>query len=239
MRVTPIRLRLSNAYLIEGDRPMLVDSGSPGEAPKIMRALATVGVRISDLAAIIHTHVHSDHVGSTVELRRESGAPVAYHPADEPIMRRGDNGPLAGIGLRGRMLVPFFSHTKFPTFAPDFPLVDGLRLEPYGVAGTILHTPGHTAGSISVLLDTGAALIGDVLMGGELGGYLLAPRPRYHYFAENLSQVQSSLRQILAAVPHTLYVGHGGPVAAAEIHAALGEFLQAREVEQNPVERAT
>lgn len=225
--VTQIKLRLSNAYLVQGERSILVDSGSPGEEGRIVAALAQTGLTPSDLSLIVHTHLHSDHVGSTQALLQSADVPVAFHRADQPLADQGHNGQLTGIGLRGRMMAWVFGRTRFAAPAPSFYLEDGQRLDEYGVAGRILHTPGHTAGSVSLLLDGGEAVVGDVLMGGELGGNILAGRPNPHYFAEDAGQVRHSLGLILAQPVHTLYVGHGGPLAVKAVRARAG-YLEAR-----------
>ena len=217
--VTKIKLRLSNAYLVQGQRPILVDTGSSGEADKIVKALARAGLTPADLGLILHTHVHSDHVGSTTTLLEAVDVPMAYHRADQPLAEQGHNGKLQGIGLRGQMMAAVFSNNRFTLPQASFFLEDGLHLDSYGVAGRIVHTPGHTVGSISLLLDGGEAIVGDVLMGGELGGNLLPGRPSLHYFAQDPDQVRRSLDLILEQAVHTLYVGHGGPLAVDSVRA--------------------
>lgn len=217
--IKQIKLKLSNAYLVQEQSTILIDTGAPGDENDIVAALAAAGVALHDLRLILHTHVHSDHVGSTVALRQQASIPLAYHAADEPLMQRGNNGRLHGTSWRGTIMTRFFDNTAFPVFAPDVYIEDGQRLDEFGIAGRILHTPGHTVGSVSLLLDSGEAIIGDVLMGGYLGGSLLPRKPNYHYFAENLTHVHSSLNAILSAAPHTLYVGHGGPLSTDDVRA--------------------
>jgi glyoxylase-like metal-dependent hydrolase (beta-lactamase superfamily II) len=86
-------------------------------------------------------------------------------------------------------------------------------------------TPGHTAGSLSVLLAGGEAIVGDVLMGGFMGGTFRAGKPNLHYFAEDPGQVRRSLEFLLAQPVHTLHVGHGGPLAAEVVRAQAGRLL--------------
>lgn len=100
-----------------------------------------------------------------------------------------------------------------------------MRLDELGVAGVVLHTPGHTPGSISVVLDSGDAIVGDLLMGGYLGGAILPTRPAFHYFAADLPGVMVSLDRVLAAASGRLFVGHGGPVP----HAAALRWLASRQ----------
>jgi glyoxylase-like metal-dependent hydrolase (beta-lactamase superfamily II) len=217
--VTPIRLSLSNAYLVQGARPMLIDTGAPNEVGKILAALAAKGLTPADLSLVLHTHVHSDHVGSSAALLEAGGVPAAIHPADRWILTQGHSGMLRGIGLRGQIMARFMNNRRFPPFAADVELSHGMRLDRFGVAGAVLHTPGHTAGSVSILLDSGEAIVGDLLMGGYLGGTVRARHPMYHYFAEQFELLGPSLAQVLGQHPHTLYVGHGGPLAAYAVRA--------------------
>ena len=63
--IQQIPLGLSNAFLISGQRPVLVDSGRPKDAAKIVAALKRYNVAVEDLALILHTHGHWDHCGGT------------------------------------------------------------------------------------------------------------------------------------------------------------------------------
>jgi glyoxylase-like metal-dependent hydrolase (beta-lactamase superfamily II) len=206
------RLRVSNAYLVVGDRPILVDTGSRGDAARIEAGCAAAGVRMADLALILHTHVHSDHFGNTAHFAARIGCPVAYHEADAGLVAQGHNGRIRGVGLRGRLLAPLVSGVPFERAAADISPCEGMRLDEFGVAGAILHTPGHTAGSVSVMLDSGDAIIGDVIMGGYAGGAIWPSRPNFHYFADDLPGAMASLDRILTATSGRLFVGHGGPL---------------------------
>ena len=212
-----LRLRYSNAYLVVGDRPIVIDTGSRGDAARIAAGCAKAGVALRDLAIILHTHVHSDHFGNTVDLATAPGCPVAYHAGDRPLATRGNNGPLRGVGLRGRILARLLSHLPFRTQAANINAVDGMRLDEFGVAGAVLHTPVHTVGSISVILDTGDAIVGDVIMGGYAGGAIWPARPNYHYFAEDLPTAMTSVDRILEVTSGTMFVGHGGPLRHEDV----------------------
>ena len=127
------------------------------------------------------------------------------------------NGPLQGIGLRGRLLARLFGHLSFDPVAADVTAADGMRLDDFGVAGTVLHTPGHTAGSIALILDSGDAIVGDTLMGGYAGGAVFPTRPNFHSFADDLPAAMESLDKVLAATRGTLFVGHGGPLRHEDV----------------------
>jgi hydroxyacylglutathione hydrolase len=226
MRIYLLKLRVSNAYLLVGNRPILIDTGSPGDIELIRAKLRALDIEFSDLALIAHTHVHSDHIGSTVQIAAEAKCPIAYHPADHEIAARAHNGLLKGVGIRGKVMSRFFSHSKFTSATADLELHDAMSLENFGTSVTVVATPGHTAGSISFVTQSGDAVIGDVLMGGYMGGILLPNKPNHHYFADDVNQAMSSLDVILARTAGKLYVGHGGPLTQAAVNAWRGRQKQ-------------
>lgn len=218
--VVPIRLRISKAFLIHGERPVLVDTGSPGEERKIEKQLARHGVAFRDLALILHTHGHTDHAGSTAAVGRLSGAPTAVHAADADMVRSGRNRRLIPVDLRSRLLLPFVN-CRFEGCEPTH-LIDGnFSIRRFGIAGEIVEVPGHTTGSIALVLDSGEAIVGDAVMGGYLGGAIFPSRPQKHYFAELSGELRPSLERLLATKAHVFYPGHGGPLSRG----ALEEFV--------------
>lgn len=217
IELVPIRLRLSNAYLLlSGEAAVLVDTGSPGEEAAIEDALLARNLSISDLRLIVHTHGHSDHVGSTAALVKQYRCTTALHSADEEMVLKGKNAPLQPTRLMGKLLIPFVDK-PFSPFTPDVKL-EGLHgLEEFGMPVRLMPLPGHTSGSMALLLPGGKAIVGDVLMGGFMGGNFLPHLPDYHYYADDLQAVHRSLKALLDAGVHTWYPGHGGPVTTKAV----------------------
>jgi len=216
-RIEKIKLKLSNAYLILGRKPVLVDTGSPGEAHRIVEALELHDLAPEDLSLILITHAHADHAGSVAALKRRAPhVPVAIHADDTPLLVSGKPEALQPTCTFGRVLKRFVSE-PFEGLEPDVVLHDGFDLAPYGLCGNVLHTPGHTVGSSSIVLQSGEALIGDVLMGGMMGGNLFPTKPRLHYFATDCQANQLSLQRIMAYNPNRVFVGHGGPLDAQRV----------------------
>jgi hydroxyacylglutathione hydrolase len=183
-----IKGAISNCYLLLGEKPVLVDTGAPGDLRTILAALQRHGLAPRDLALILLTHGHSDHAGCAAELRRRSGALVAIHAGDAGLVRTGRNGMMIVQDTLGRILRPFVDE-PFEAFEPDLVFQEGIALEPYGLRGKVLPTPGHTAGSTSVVLANGEALIGDVLRGS-----LVWPnKAREHYFCNDPGRNQRSI----------------------------------------------
>lgn len=224
MKITHIKLSFSNAYLVTGRKTVIVDTGMPGEQTKILRAAEKAGVKQKDISLILHTHGHVDHAGSSAALVKALHAPTAVHRADEEMMRAGKMNPLTPLRLEARMILPLVNK-PFPPVAPDLFVDESFNLDEYGIEGRILHTPGHTAGSIALILPNGAAIAGDVMMGGYMGGNLLGARPNYHYFADDLSAVHASIRALLGAGVQTFYVGHGGPLKRADVEKRFAHIL--------------
>jgi hydroxyacylglutathione hydrolase len=220
--VHTLRLSLSNAFLIRGERPILVDAGSVGEADRIIAAIRGKGVEPHTLALILLTHGHLPVTGSAGELRRRTGAPIAIHAADAEMLRMGHNAPLRPTCFTARLAAPIVQGGRGEPTHPDL-ILDGERsLRDIGIDGRIIETPGHTAGSISLLLKEGNAVVGDLLMGGYLGGRVRRRVPNTAYFQEDDDAARQSLRMILGSGARTLYVGHGGPLAAEQVAMRFG-----------------
>jgi glyoxylase-like metal-dependent hydrolase (beta-lactamase superfamily II) len=216
MKILHLKLSFSNAYLVTGRKTVIVDTGMPGEETKILRAAERAGVKAEDISLILHTHGHVDHAGSTTALVKRLNVPTAVHRADEGMMRAGRMNDLNCLRLESRLILPLVNR-PFPPVAPDLFVDETFDLSAFGVEGRILYTPGHTAGSLSVLLPDGRAIVGDVMMGGYMGGNLFGARPNYHYFADDLDAVHGSIRALFDAGVKTFYVGHGGPLARANV----------------------
>jgi hydroxyacylglutathione hydrolase len=214
--IYPIRLRISMAYVLVGERAVLVDTGSTGEEERILRGIRRFNLDPSRIALLLHTHGHTDHAGSTRALKEHLRVPAAVHHADAPKMRAGDSGPLVPLRFSSRV-ISLFLDPKFPAVEPDLLIDEGYSLAEFGLPAAVVHTPGHTPGSISVLFEDGRAIAGDLMMGGSLGGAVRPFDPGYHYFAEDLPELRRSIRKLLDRGANTIYVGHGGPLEAARV----------------------
>ncbi|MDZ7884441.1 MAG: MBL fold metallo-hydrolase [Mycobacterium sp.] len=201
-----------NAFMLRGRKAVLVDTGTPGSGPRILGMLNRCGVRPGDVSAIIVTHGHIDHFGSAAELRRVTRAPILAHQADLGAYAMGrSSSPLRPTGPFGRLfaaLPPIHQSTE--PFAPDELIDDGYSLAGYGVDARVLHTPGHTPGSTSVITESGAVVAGDLVAGSFLGA--IPNRPALPPFHADRAGNLASLERVLALGPEVIYVGHGGPL---------------------------
>ncbi|MDM8519362.1 MBL fold metallo-hydrolase [Anaerolineales bacterium HSG6] len=216
-QIIPIPLKWSNAYLIKGERPVLVDTGSPNDTARLLRAFQKAKIAPSDLALIVHTHGHHDHCGCTWEMKKLSKAPTAIHQMDRPMLQSGRNGRLIPTRFSAWLMKSVFEKERYKGLNATIIIKDEMRLDKFGIPAMLIFTPGHTVGSISIVTDAGEAVVGDLLMGGYLGGQLLKHRPRYHYYAYDLTVIHWSLKKLMRHNPQRLYVGHGGPLEAKTI----------------------
>jgi hydroxyacylglutathione hydrolase len=206
-----LRLKLSNVHLALEPAVILFDTGSPGEEHRILRWIESFGRGLP--RATVLTHAHADHAGAAAALRQLTGAPICLAPADRKAATRGENGPLTPTRPSARPLAWLVPH-RFTPFTPDVALDGPDALKPFGCPATLIATPGHTAGSVSALFPDGEAIVGDLLMGGYIGGMIRPNTPRAHYFAEDAHLLPESLARVLAAGARRLHVGHGGPISA-------------------------
>ncbi|HZZ81571.1 MAG TPA: MBL fold metallo-hydrolase [Gemmataceae bacterium] len=215
-----LRLPLSNVYLLSGERAVLVDTGRPSDAERILRFLREHGVE-KKVSLIVLTHGHWDHAGAAAALRAALGARVAVHRDDAELVRQGSNGIVTPTCLTA-YLVRAFVTQGYPPLEPDVVLESEVDLSAFGVHARIVPTPGHTPGSISLLTPEHEAIVGDLVMGGYFGGWLWPHRPGLHYFAEDIAQIKASMRSLLAMAPTVVHPGHGGPLLARDILESLG-----------------
>ena len=216
--IVSIPLGRTTAYLVRETRPILIDCGTPGNEVRIVNRMRGIRIDPRDLALIVVTHVHSDHVGSLPAMKALSEAPVAVHALEAGALQTGRNAALVPNSLLARVATPFLKLQKpLPGVKPEL-VIDGVfDLREYGVAGEILPTPGHTLGSLSVVLEGGEAIVGDLVMGG-----LFRPRvPHVPMIASDVDQVRASVKALLDRGVTRFYAAHGGPFAPEALRALL------------------
>ncbi len=224
MRLVRLGLGIVNAYLVQahgGD--VLVDAGLPGLGWRLLQLLEKHGSSVETLKLIIITHAHFDHVGALNAIRERTGAPVLVHQLDAPVLRSGEISLPAGQTMLARGLMAMGAATtgrfRLRGCEPDILVEDEFDLGAFGVAGRLIHTPGHTLGSISLLLDSGDAVVGDLCQFGF--GFGLGMGPIIPPLADVPRALAPSYRRVLAAGPLRIHPGHGVPFETKHLEATL------------------
>ncbi|MGH7286058.1 MAG: MBL fold metallo-hydrolase, partial [Polyangiaceae bacterium] len=219
--IAEIELRQSNVYVIEGARPILIDTGTLGDMPDLVSALRDLDLRPADLRLAIVTHAHHDHAGLARDLRTDYGVKIMLGAGDEAQAARGEDDTLRPQNVTAFFLKPFLVE-EFPEFEADYLVRTPIDLAPWGVSGVAIQMPGHTAGSIVVVLSNHVAFVGDEMLGGYFGGAIFPHHPGEHYYQADPEANRRNIRRLLAMGVETFLLGHGGPVSRADVAAAFG-----------------
>ena len=173
------------AYCENTKKAVIIDPG--GDAAKILAAVAREGLLVE---AIINTHGHADHVLANVKVQEATGAPLWIHSADADM-----------LGSGSRNLSAFLGGATSCGKA-DRLLADGEVLPIGDFTLTVLHTPGHTPGGISLLFDK-TVFVGDTLFAESIG--------RTDFPGGSYSQLIHSIQTKLMTLDDEVkaYPGHG------------------------------
>ena len=203
--VTELKYSATNTYLIQGRKGLLLfDTGWAGTFPRFCRALGEAGCCLQDIRYILISHYHPDHMGIAQEIA--SHGPViaaadvqkAYIHQSDHIFQKEHNRFFIPVKDEDLRIVPLAESRNF--------------LGELGIDGEIIHTPGHSEDSISLLLDDGCVFVGDL-------------NPLYELELHAGTQIEASWRRLLAADPRTICYGHAN-TAHPELYTLIEKIIR-------------
>jgi len=199
-----------NAYAVtRGDGLLLIDTGRGYWWPLLRRRIEGLS-RYGRPKTLILTHTHFDHAENAARLKAAFGVRVIVHHSEATFAQNGDSPLPDGTNwiMRrfmqsvGKRAQPFF---HYQGVAADIAVDEHLTLDAMGLRASVMHTPGHTSGSLSVVIDDEIALVGDTL-------FSVLPWSVLHLWADDVPGMVKSWKKLLET-PCTLFLpGHGGAV---------------------------
>jgi glyoxylase-like metal-dependent hydrolase (beta-lactamase superfamily II) len=193
----------ANTYLALGKQTTLIDTGTSGKQENIINYLQNeLKGKPEDIKTIVLTHHHMDHTGSLYELKKLTNADIAAYKEDVDIIS-GEKSSSDPIYMRfvSRLMTLF---TSYKFVKPDIGLEENDMVDDYRV----IHTPGHTPGSIALYnSDNGVIFVGDTLTydGKKVGG---PPS----FFINDHDALKKSIKKISDLDPMIMLSGHGKPL---------------------------
>jgi glyoxylase-like metal-dependent hydrolase (beta-lactamase superfamily II) len=159
----------SNVFLLtNGEKNILIDTSPKSQRKKLARRLNELG--INNIDYLILTHAHFDHAGNAKFIQEKFGARVVIHKSEGSYLSSGSNPMLAGTNIFTKIIIKLFGFMLaekllYEPCLPDILINDKFDFNDIGFKAYILHTPGHSPGSMSVIVDDEVAIVGDAMFG--------------------------------------------------------------------------
>lgn len=218
----------TNYYLLKcNDGFLLIDAGWAGKYEKFKKELRRLGLGMDSIRYILLTHHHHDHAALVQNIRGEIKCKIIVHKDETGYIKKGitytDETNQFNIWLKllDRLVSPFiqYNYNQIVLNEDDIIITDD-DYDIYsltGVRGRIIHTPGHSKGSISLLLENGNSFVGDVAM-NILKAFGQQYRP---VEAENYADVYKSWAKLIQNGTKTVYPSHGSRFPIEELTRTL------------------
>jgi glyoxylase-like metal-dependent hydrolase (beta-lactamase superfamily II) len=204
-------------YVLPGDDGFaLIETGPGSTLSTVKQGIASLGLELNHLKAILVTHIHLDHAGAAGQLVRETGATLYVHERGAPHLIDPSKLLASAERIYGDLMQPLWG-TMVP--APKekvVALVDGERLNIVGHTVDVLYTPGHASHHVAFLLDGETMFTGDAAAIHFAGSSVI--RPALPPPEIDLETWRDSINKMLAAKPKRLLLTHYGEVQDAEAH---------------------
>ena len=154
--------------LTNGEKNILIDTSVSRLWGRLQNKIERLGITKIDY--LILTHAHFDHAANANRIKAKYGATVIVHEDEADYLAKGDGIVPSGtnfftrliVNVLGKLLLPIF---RYEPCQPDILVHSEYDLSQLGFNARLIHTPGHTAGSMSLIVDDELAIVGDTMIG--------------------------------------------------------------------------
>ena len=224
-RIIQLHVSYTGPVIIKGENQyILVDTGPEKKMNELLEQFRFHRIEPEKISLIILTHTHYDHTGNLSELKELTRAKVVVNSREAEWLRTGLMPIPRGTNIFSRMIVglgdflmPGYASPR--PFDADIFVDDEMDLSPWGVNGKIIHTPGHTEGSQSVIIGT-HGITGDCFF--NVKGIVFPP------FANNPAQLLETWQKLFDMGIETIYPGHGPRFSADKAKKVLDKRITKR-----------
>lgn len=210
----------TNVFLLTSPKSaILIDTGSKSNFKRIAVFLENLDLKFRDLKLIVATHCHKDHVASLAAVKEKSGAKVLAHSAAKEFLAKGEPSYPKGTNPISAATSAFSEAFlqkvyRYPPVEPEITISEDADLSEYGVQVSVLCTPGHSADSISIIVNRESALVGDTIF-NVLSAIVYPP------WADDTDELLRSMRKLIDTGCKVFYPSHGLPVSVEKLSAIL------------------
>ena len=208
---------LCNVYVIRTDNgSILVDAGCYRNKTGLLAEFIQMGVDPKEIKLIVLTHGHFDHAGNMSVAKELTHAPVICHVDAAKYLADGTRPEYCPRGEWGVMFAQGIADS--PEDVPhgveaEITFEEEYDLHPLGYPGKLVHTPGHCASSVSLIMDSGEAFVGDTIIANPFeDGHAVAA-----LLADDIGALKKSMK-VLTESAKVFYTGHAdGPLDLADV----------------------
>lgn len=208
--IISFNLGVTSCYLIIGKEIVMIDAGMPNKLQLFKKVLSKNKIDPARIKLIVLTHSHFDHCGSASDIRDLTGAKIAIHESERECVEHDKVLIPKGVNFKGKITQPLIFTFKipFPKFTPDIFLdSEPYPLSEFGIDGQIIQTPGHTIGSVSVILNSGEAFVGCMAH----NGFPFRLKPGLPIYAQDIGAIKENWKALIDRGTTFVYPGHGKP----------------------------
>lgn len=216
-----------NSFLVSHkDRYLLVDPGTRLQWKSLTKRLDALGIGENAATTMVLTHSHFDHAENAAAVKKRYKAPIIIHRTEVEYLQRGDNPVIRGSVPITRFVTDVLLTRQllrlmgYQPAQADILVDERYDLNPFGFNAYLLHTPGHTPGSMSVIIEDEIAMVGDTMVGTFKGSM-------FPLYAEDPRQMVRSWQTLLDTGCSMYLPAHGTGRSRKLLQQKVAEYRRA------------